>query len=355
LFDARLFAIVRAATIGFLQRRKALFDQRAASGKLRDCHGDLRADHIYFTDAGVRIIDCIEFNQRFRFGDPASDLAFLAMDLDARGHGEIARDFLAAYVRRSGDADLLILRDFYKCYRAMVRFKVDCIRILEPDVGDGERSRLRERIAAYLALAYGYAVAFTRPVLWVVCGMPASGKSTIAEALGHSLNIPVLRSDAIRKTLFAPPPVDPSHQAFEGGIYTRGATALTYGRMFLLAQAEIEKGRSVILDATFGSRHFREEALRLAADMDATIFFVECAAPDPVLKERLRGREGEEGLSDARLIHFDAFRETFEPLDEIRPDQHLVVHTENSVDACLERILYNETIAPGASAPPGAP
>ena len=355
LFDERLFKIVRSACLAFLKRHRPLFDKRAQSGKVLDCHGALRADHIYFMDDQVRIIDCIEFNQRFRYEDMASDLAFLAMDLDARGHSNIERDLLAEIVHETGDADLFVLLGFYKCYRAMVRLKVACIRIRETDVTEAEVSLLHAEIEKYLNLAYNYAVGFTRPVLWVVCGMPASGKSTIAEQIGRALGISVLRSDAIRKELFTAPPTDPSRQAFESGIYTRGATALTYGRMFLTVQEKIEKGNSVVLDATFSTRHFRKEALRLAADMDAGISFIECTASDKVLKKRLARRESRPSLSDARLVHFDAFHKGFEALTEIRPEQHILVDTENPVEECMNRILLNEYVVPPDGASPPAP
>ena len=353
LFDARLFKIVRSASLAFLRRHRSLFDERVRSGKVLDCHGDLRTDHIYFVEDKVRIIDCIEFNQRFRYEDMASDLAFLAMDLDARGYSSIARDLLAEIVRQTGDADLYVLIGFYKCYRAMVRFKVACIRIEEPDVTEPEISRLRAGIEKHLNLAYEYALGFTRPVLWVVCGMPASGKSTIAAEIGRAFGIFVLQSDAIRKNLFAAAPKDPSRQAFESGIYTRGATALTYGRMFLMAQEIIEKGNSVVLDATFSTRHFREEAVRLAKDMDAAVFFVECRAPDDMLKKRLARRDVQPSLSDARLIHFDAFLKGFEPLTEIPPEQHILVHTEKPIQECMSRILLNEYVTPPNGNSPG--
>ena len=54
-----------------------------ADGRIRDCHGDLRAESVCVTD-GLCIFDCIEFNDRFRYGDVAAEVAFLAMDLDAR-------------------------------------------------------------------------------------------------------------------------------------------------------------------------------------------------------------------------------------------------------------------------------
>jgi aminoglycoside phosphotransferase family enzyme len=91
LFDTRIYKIIRAANRSFMRRRKPLFYKRIESGNIRDCHGDLRTEHIYFTDDGIQIIDCIEFKDRFRYSDITSDLAFLTMDLDFLGFPETVR------------------------------------------------------------------------------------------------------------------------------------------------------------------------------------------------------------------------------------------------------------------------
>ena len=64
-------------------------------GHIRDGHGDLRLEHVYFERDVPIVIDAIEFNERFRIGDVAADVAFLAMELDARSHPELAESFLA--------------------------------------------------------------------------------------------------------------------------------------------------------------------------------------------------------------------------------------------------------------------
>ena len=120
IIDEQMFLIIQAATRAFLQRRRSLFQRRVERGKIRDCHGDLRAGHIYFTD-GIKIIDCIEFNDRFRYADITSDLAFLAMDLDFEGYPQIAQHLMNTYLEYTKDEEMLILLDFYKCYRAYVR------------------------------------------------------------------------------------------------------------------------------------------------------------------------------------------------------------------------------------------
>ena len=342
VLDERIFQIVRSATLSFLHRKKELFDNRIKRKKIRDCHGDLRTGHIYFTDGGIEIIDCIEFNERFRFQDVTSDLAFLAMDLDYEGFPQIANDLLDDYAKYMEDPDVFVLIDFYKCYRAFVRCKVNCIRLQEDDLGKKDKAKLLKETNKYLDLAYRYAIQFTRPTLWVVCGMPGSGKSTISRELSKIFRIKVFQSDVIRKELFGGRPGDPSRIPFEAGIYSKSATCLTYGRLLLLAQEEIEKGRSVILDATYGKQHDRIEAIRMAKDNEANIVFVECLLKESIIKERLLKREAGYPESDARYHHYEDFRKRFETLDELDEKMHICVDTEKPLEECMEQILTKD-------------
>ncbi len=343
IIDERMYQIVRTATRSFLRKRQELFEHRIKNEKIRDCHGDLRTGHIYFTD-GIQIIDCIEFNERFRYGDITSDLAFLAMDLDYGGYPQIAHALLKAYVRYTKDHDVYLLLDFYKCYRAFVRVKVNCFRLHEGNLGEQETDRLLKETRQYMDLAYRYAVQFSRPTLWVVCGMPASGKSTIAKELARTLGVKVFRSDVIRKELFALQPDEHTDVSFEQGIYSKGASSLTYGKLLLLAQEEIENGYCVILDATYSTRHQRGEVLRLAKDMNTNLMFVECICPEAILKERLLKREAVSSVSDARLRHFEQMKARFESLNEVRDDMHISVETERPLEESMEYILSQDYV-----------
>jgi aminoglycoside phosphotransferase family enzyme/predicted kinase len=343
ILDERIFQIVRAATRSFMRRRKEFFQNRIDRDKIRDCHGDLRAGHVYFTE-GIQIIDCIEFNERFRYGDITSDLAFLAMDLDNEGYPQIAQRLLNSYVEHTKDQGVFVLLDFYKCYRAFVRIKVSCFRLEEGNIGEQERGKVVRDIQRCMNLAYRYAVQFTRPILWIICGMPASGKSTIARELAHTLGIQVFRSDLIRKELFGLPPYKQVDLPFEEGIYSKGASSLTCGRLLLLAQEEIEKGCAVVLDATYGSRHERSEVLRLAKDMDANLVFVECVSSEEVLKGRLMKRRGTSLISDARLHHFQQLKARFEPLDEVPREMHIRVDTERPLERSMQQILSEDYV-----------
>jgi aminoglycoside phosphotransferase family enzyme/predicted kinase len=339
LIDKRMYQIIQAATTSFLQRRKSLFDLRVKENKIREGHGDLRTGHIYFATDGIQIIDCIEFNQRFRCSDIASDLAFLAMDLDFEGSPDIARKLLTAYIHRTGDWDVVVLMDFYKCYRAFVRLKVNCLRLKQGGLDEGERTQLISATGRFIDLAYRYALQFARPTVWVVCGMIASGKSTVAKALAVALQIKVLRSDVVRKKLFDRQVFNSQEEEFGEGIYSQDATSLTYGKLLLLAHEEIERGRSVILDATFSREDQRREVLRLVKDMDADIVFVECRCRDEVIRDRLEKRDTTSQVTDARLKHLDAFKAVYEALDEISNEILISIDTERPLKENVAEIL----------------
>jgi len=339
--DTHMFHIVRAATRAFLIRRKALFDRRVEKKKIRDCHGDLRSGHIYFSDH-IQIIDCIEFNDRFRYADITSDLAFLAMDLEFEGYPKIVQHLINTYLEYTKDEEMLILLDFYKCYRACVRLKVNCFRLQNSELSGIYRARVLRDTEHYLNLAYRYAVQFTRPTVWVVCGLPAAGKTTVAKMLAKVLSLPILRSDVVRKRLFDLLPAESRNLPFEEGIYSKEATALVYGKLLMLAQEEIKKDCSIILDATFSRGHQREEALRLAKDLDANIIFVECTASDDILRERLSKRDVSTSVSDARLHHFTRLRQRFEPLDELPDKMYIRINTEKALEEGVRKIISHD-------------
>ncbi|MCD6185416.1 MAG: AAA family ATPase [Deltaproteobacteria bacterium] len=342
IIDKKKFQMVIAATESFLHKRKKLFQHRIDQGKIRDCHGDLKTEHVYYTKDGVQIIDCIEFNKDFRYQDIACDLAFLLMGFDYEGFSRTGHDLLSAYVKRTNDQNVFILLDFYKCYRAVVRCKVNCIRISEGFTDKDEEIALLEETEKYLDLAYRYALQFTRPTIWIVCGISASGKSTISRELGKLFDIKVINSDVIRKKIFGIKTQETSDLPFEKGIYSKGASSLTYGQLLLLAQEEIEKGNSVIIDATFSTRHWRIEAIRMAEDMDVNIVFVECLLSDELTKKRLVERENVVSVSDARVHHFEDLKRLFEPLESLPNEMHIRLNTIKPLNECMQQILSHK-------------
>jgi aminoglycoside phosphotransferase family enzyme len=136
---------------------EAQFEQRIAANRICDCHGDLYSANICFDGDQVHIFDCIEFNERFRYCDIASDVAFLAMDLDAKDMESMSAYFIERFIERSGDAGLLRMLNFYKCYRATVRGKIGLLTAHEPEVDDQTRAEAQTMAARYFQLAQQYA------------------------------------------------------------------------------------------------------------------------------------------------------------------------------------------------------
>ena len=184
----------------FLDAKARIFESRAAEGRVREGHGDLHADNIFLVD-GVKIIDCIEFNHRFRCLDVAEDIAFLATDLDFHGYPDLSDEFVSSYVEESGDHGLWELLDFFKAYRAYVRGKVASFRLDDPALIAEERKNLFDQAKSYFALAHSYAQAFSRPNMVLVIGLMGSGKTHVAEELARRWSMVHISSDVTRKTL----------------------------------------------------------------------------------------------------------------------------------------------------------
>jgi len=348
VIDPEKFTGTHRAVRAFLNERVDLFQRRNKTGRICDCHGDLRLGHIYFVD-GIQIIDCVEFNDRLRYGDVAADLAFLAMDLDYNGFADVGQKLLTDYTQAAGDPEVFLLLDFYKCYRAHVRCKVECLRQAAGDLPARKAGLAVENARRYFHLACEYAARFSRRTLWIVCGFIASGKSTIAAELAKRLGVRVHSSDIIRKKFCGLKPMEPAVAEFGEGIYTPAISGQTYELMLLEAREELSGGKSVILDGTFGRRHYRDLAHRLAEEMQANVIFVECFCPGSLLGQRLAEREGRALVTDARLRHLEAQRQTFEPLDELANDIHLEVSTDQPLQQSLQQILSVAYFLQGSS------
>ena len=153
--SAKQYDLIKRYTEDFIKKNVDLFNNRIREGRIKDCHGDLHADHICFTD-GICIFDCIEFNDRFRYSDVASEIAFLAMDLDRYRRADLAEHLVKTYVGFSNDEELLTLINFYKCYRAYIRGKVESFELDDPYIPEEEKAKALAVAQRYFELAESY-------------------------------------------------------------------------------------------------------------------------------------------------------------------------------------------------------
>lgn len=336
----------------FLTGYAALFNTRIHEGYIRDCHGDLRLQHVYTlaqpseAAPAIVMVDCIEFNDRFRYSDVAAEVAFLVMELDAAGRSALARAFVEAYVHLTNDQALYELLPFYACYRACVRGKVLSFQLDQPEVPAEQREVARQEAEHLFNLAAEYASGPTRPTLLLIGGLMGTGKSTLAHQLHDELGWPLISSDTTRKRLADVQADQPRMEAFGEGLYAPAQKARVYQEMLNQAVEQLTAGRSVILDATFAQRAYRHAAAQEASLHGANLVFLECHAPREVTLQRLAARwqarlDQQPGISsadsDARPELYDAQAEAWQPFyaDEEPLSEYLAVSTASTPDLAL--------------------
>jgi aminoglycoside phosphotransferase family enzyme/predicted kinase len=317
----------------FMARRAEALERRAKELRIKRVHADLRSDAVCFRGPlkepapdGICIFDCVEFSRRLSLLDVARDVGFLAMDLEYRGRAGLARAFVDRYVDASGDGGLRGVLDFYAAYSACVRGKVESFLLDLPEIPPGEKRRARGASRRYFELACRYAESLPPAMLVIMCGLQATGKSSLAALLAEIGPFEVLSSDVVRKRLAGLPVTEHQYGALDRGIYSPEFTRRTYEAMLEEARARLLEGRSVILDATFARREHRRAARRLARETGAQFACVYLTADDEAVQRRLarRIREGSDP-SDADWGVYRAQKRRFQRPLEVEAERLITV------------------------------
>ena len=337
------FEQIRTYTRDFLSRNQALFEKRQRQGWIVEGHGDLYSANICFDREKnkIYIFDCIEFNERFRYGDVAVDVAFLAMDLDFLGLCDLSAYFIEKFRTEMKDEDLCLLLDFYKCYRAYVRGKIGCFTWASPEVDKETRETSLKMAKRYFQLALRYAGGIkSTPTLYVFLGLSGTGKSTIARAFAEKKKISWFNSDIVRKELVTGIPAHEKRlEPFGQGIYSPTFTKKTYRALSRLAGQELIIGKDAIVDATYLDKEKREQIAGLAKACGAKLVFIHCTCPDDIAIKRMSKRlESSDTVSDGRKEIFEKQQTIFRPPQSSEADQIVQLDTSDSVERVLERL-----------------
>jgi predicted kinase len=282
----------------------------------------------------VRVVDCVEFDLGLRTLDVADDLAFLVMDLTRRGGERYARELITAYRQAGGDCGDDKLLAFFAVHRALVRAKVMLVRAGQQPPESPAREQARTEAQNLLALAERFAWRTRMPLAIVICGVPASGKSHLADALAAVSELGWLRSDRVRKDLAGIGPGQRGSPEHYGERFNRA----TYAELGRLAANQIASHSATIVDATFRHRADRD-AFRASFAGAAPLLFVQCVCPVSVLAHRAAARQRDRaGISDASPEVVMSERDRFEPLDEVPAADHLVLRSDLDPDAMLAQL-----------------
>ena len=298
--DAEILARLTALTTQALEEARPLIEERSRRGVPCDCHGDLKTDHVYlFPEAAppddLVIIDCIEFNERFRYIDPVADMAFLAMDLTYQGRRDLSRALIERYFRAGGDEQGRALLQLYLSYRAAVRAKVLSIQAGEAETDPAAREALLRKARTYRLLALGEIEApEKRAGLALIGGLPGTGKSALAHAAAEAFGFELIRSDVVRKELAGLVPEESGTDA----LYTDEMSDKTYAECAHRAGEILARGGRVIVDANFREEVRRTPFVDLARECAARTLFIECRAPEQVIRRRLERRGADASDAD---------------------------------------------------------
>jgi uncharacterized protein len=336
----------------FIAGHEREFDRRSGAGLTREGHGDLRAEHVLL-GSPVRVVDCVEFDRSLRTLDVADDLAFLVMDLASLGGERFAAELVDRYREAGGDCGSDPLLAFFAAHRALVRAKVLLTRAAQLPCRSAAHGHASAQARELLVLADRFSWQARRPLVIVVCGVPASGKSSLGSALAHTAGLPMLSSDRIRKSLAE---IGPFQRA-SAEHYRDEFSRTTYRELGLRAAAAVTRQGGAVVDATFRRRADRDAFAR-AFRRAASPVFVECLVPEGVLLARGRRRAQEHSrVSDADLAVVQRERGRWEPLDEVSAGAHLALRTDRPTEdilADLRALLDSRLAACADRSPTGA-
>jgi aminoglycoside phosphotransferase family enzyme/predicted kinase len=324
--DVRALRLPLEACLGSVEPWMAL---RRATGRVRECHGDLHAGNIVRTGTHLTAFDCLEFEPRLRWIDVADEIAFLMADLDARRCPGHAHAFWSGYLSESGDYQACRLLSLFRAHRALVRAKVAIARALESACPPA-------LIDAYLDCAQR-ALAPGRPILILMHGLSGSGKTWLARRIATVLRAAHLRSDVERKRLGGISERGPS-SGVGAGLYSTESSERVYRHLAECAADVLSGGYGVIVDATFIHRADRESVAAIGRSLGVRVLLIDCRAPESLLEsrigERLRGG-GDASEADLDVLHWQLTQ-----AQPLTPDEPFdVIEAATDVPGVEDRVL----------------
>ncbi len=321
---------------------QALLDQfslRKSQGYVRECHGDLHLGNMALVNGEETIFDCIEFNEELRWIDLMNEAAFLFMDLCDREYPRFAYRFLDRYLMHTGDYGGLRVLPYYLVYRALVRAKIDLLRLDQDTLKAQQIQAVLSEYQTYIDLALQFSRP-SKPTLYISHGLAGSGKSTLAGQLVEALGAIRIRSDVERKRLFGLSAHAESQSDVLAGIYTPEATRRTYQKMSELAEQTIRAGYSAIADATFLQSRQRKLFQELAEKLRINYVILSTRAPVAILRNRIeRRRQTQKDPSEADLSVLESQLQNQQPLTPGENLHAVIIDTEqNGFDDAVKLI-----------------
>jgi aminoglycoside phosphotransferase family enzyme/predicted kinase len=309
-----------------------LLDRRRQDGRVRACHGDLHLANICILDGAPMPFDAIEFAASIACIDVLYDLAFLLMDMHARGLSAASCTVFNRYLDRCDEADGLPALPLFLSLRAAIRAQVLAA------AGKPEAAR-------YLALAN--ALLDPQPArLIAIGGASGTGKTTlagrIAPCLGRVPGARVLRSDVLRKRRAGVAPEMP----LPSGHYTADVHAAVYRTLADAARTCLAAGQAVVADAVFGLPAEREaiEAVARAHGVPFQGLWLEADAD--ALVARVAGRTADASDATPAVVRAQLAGSTQQPPAGAAGWMRIAAGGEAAATECAARAALGLPLAP---------
>ena len=333
LIDKTSFNFIQKKTLKFLKVNENILNDRFDDGFVKNGHGDLRLEHIYFNaDDTVGLIDCIEFNKRFRFGDVVAEAAFLSMELDFAGRMDYGDWFLEGFFKVFNDKNSFKLLNYYRSYFAYVRAKVTCFLVDGKDSSWELMDIKVNEIKRLIDMAAFYCANLDNSIDLVFYGLMGTGKSKNAKAFSKRFPIFRINSDEERKKLAGVPSEEKKYLEWNTGIYSFENSLKLYDIMGGIIAQKNSLGRPCVIDASFTKLEFLDKFMKHLEGHK--ILFIKFTAPDNIIKERLDARLTKGVVSDGRFEIFESQRAT-----SVMPKEDMLIDTRGDTAANAEQIF----------------
>lgn len=143
-----------------------------------------------------------------------------------------------------------------------------------------------------------------KPLVILVNGLPATGKTTLARRLANDLRLPLLAKDAIKETLF-------ETLGWSDRAWSRRLGAASIALLYLLLEEELRAGQSCIVECNFVPDRDGGHLGTLQQRYQFALFQILCQTDGAVLYERFRQRElsGDRHPGHDGIANLDEFRD----------------------------------------------
>lgn len=307
----------------------------------REGHGDLRLEHIYyFPDRphpnDIAIIDCVEYDPRYRCGDPLSDMAFLLMDLESYGYRREAHQLAQIFLDQNHTSDSDVL-SFYSAYHHLERGLARGIQSQEPGRTVEERIQAIDKSRLHFLKGLGkFERPENRPCLVLFSGLPGTGKSSLAQMIAKKEGFCLFSSDETRKELAGIQPGTHPGTEYHQAIYSREWTEKTYAALLEKAKQALTRGKKVLIEASFWEHPQRVQFEVLAHKLGVPFLFFVCRADPQTVQQRLFQTDEFNADIDLRL-----YQKMAEHWQEMPVGwEFILVNTEQTLFESTQTVLH---------------